>query len=99
MENIVGIILLIGLIVFLVGIVYCTIQNVRSLKKLKRNYDVASYRLDLIHRCYQDADLVEKIVNKHTYEEMLQSSKPLEDNYWFTPEEIKEINNDHISTL
>lgn len=99
MENIVGIILLIGLIVFLVGTVYCTIQNVRSLKESERNYDVASYRFDLMRRCYPDVDLLEKIVNKHTYKEMLQSSKPLEDNYWFTPEEIKEINNDHISTL
>ena len=86
------IILLVVLAVYLVGIV-------RSLKKLKRNDDVASYRLDLIHRCYPDADLVEKIVNKHTYEEMLQSPKPLEDIYWFTPEEIEEINNNYVSRL
>ena len=81
------------MVVGVVGIAYCAVQAVRSLKKLKRNNDVASYRLDLIHRCYLDADLLEKIVNKHTYEEMLQSSKPLEDSYWFTPEEIEEINN------
>ena len=81
------------MVVGVVGIAYCAVQAVRSLKKLKRNDDVASYRLDLIHRCYLDADLLEKIVNKHTYEEMLQSSKPLEDSYWFTPEEIEEINN------
>ena len=68
-------------------------------KELKRNDDVASYRLDLIHRCYPDADLVEKVVNKHTYEEMLQSSKPLEDIYWFTSEEIEEINNNYVSRL
>lgn len=72
---------------------------VRSFKKLKRNDDVASYRLDLVHRCRPDIDLAEKIMNKHTYEEMLQSSKPLEDSYWFTPEEIEEINNNHISHL
>ena len=81
------------MVVGVVGIAYCTVQAVRSLKKLKRNDDVAFYRLNLIHRCYLDADLLEKIVNKHTYEEMLQSSKPLEDSYWFTPEEIEEINN------
>ena len=87
------------MVVGVVGIAYCAVQAVRSLKKLKRNDDVASYRLDLIHRCYPDTDLLEKIVNKHTYEEMLQSSKPLEDSYWFTPEEIEEINNNYVSRL
>lgn len=99
MGNIICIILLVVWAVCLVGMAYCSVQAVRSLKKLKRNDDVASYRLDLIHRCYPDADLVEKIVNKHTYEEMLQSSKPLEDSYWFTPEEIEEINSNHLAHL
>ena len=99
MVNIICIILLVVWTVCLVGMVYCTIQSAKSLKKLKRNDDVASYRLDLVHRCCPDIDLVEKIVNKHTYEEMLQSSKPLEDSYWFTPEEIEEINNNHLSHL
>ena len=98
MENIICIILLVVWTVCLVGMVYCTIQSAKSLKKLKRNGDVASYRIGLICRC-SDADLAERIVNKHTYEEMLQSSKPLEDSYWFTPEEIEEINNNHISHL
>ena len=99
MENIICIILLVVLAVCLVGMAYCTVQSARSLKELKRNDDVTSYRLDLIHRCYPDADLIEKIVNKHTYEEMLQSSKPLEDKYWFTPDEIREINDNYISYL
>lgn len=99
MGNIICITLLVFWAVCLIGLVCCAVQAVRSLKKLKRNDDVASYRFDLIHRCYSDADLMEKIVNKHTYEEMLQSSKPLEDSYWFTPEEIEEINNNHISHL
>ena len=81
------------MVVGVVGIAYCAVQAVRSLKKLKRNSDVFSYRLDLIYRCFPDVDLLEKIVHKYTYEEMLQSSKPLEDSYWFTPEEIEEINN------
>ena len=88
-----GIIICIILIVGVIGMAYCAVQAVRSLKKLKRNSDVFSYRLDLIYRCFPDVDLLEKIVHKYTYEEMLQSSKPLEDSYWFTPEEIKEINN------
>ena len=96
MENIICITLL---VFWAVGLVCCAVQAVRSFKKLKRNDDVASYRLDLVHRCCPDIDLAEKIMNKHTYEEMLQSSKPLEDSYWFTPEEIEEINNNHISHL
>ena len=96
MVNIICIILL---VVWTVCMVYCAIQSAKSLKKLKRNGDVASYRLDLVHRCCPDIDLAEKIMNKHTYEEMLQSSKPLEDSYWFTLEEIEEINNNHISHL
>lgn len=96
MGNIIWIIIA---VLCLVGMVYCAIQGSKVYKKLKRNDDVAFYRLNLINRCYPDADLIEKIVNKHTYEEMLKSSKPLEDSYWFTPEEIEEINNNHISHL
>lgn len=99
MVNIICIILLVVWTVCLVGMVYCTIQSAKSLKKLKRNCDVVSYRIGLICRCRSDADLAERIVNKHTYEEMLQSSKPLEDKYWFTPDEIREINDNYISYL
>ena len=99
MGNIICITILVFWAVCLVGLVCCAVQAVRSFKKLKRNDDVASYRLDLVHRCCPDIDLAEKIINKHTYEEMLQSSKPLEDSYWFTPEEIEEINNNHIFHL
>ena len=93
MGNIICIILLVVWTVCLVGMVYCAVQSAKFLKRLKRNSDVASYRIGLICRCHSDVDLAERIVNKHTYEEMLQSSKPLEDSYWFTPEEIEEINN------
>ena len=93
MGNIICITLLVFWAVCLVGLVCCAVQAVRSFKKLKRNSNVFSYRLDLIYRCFPDVDLLEKIVHKYTYEEMLQSSKPLEDSYWFTPEEIEEINN------
>ena len=94
-----GIIICIILIVEVIGMAYGAVQAVRSLKKLKRNDDVASYRFNLINKCFPDVDLLEKIVHKYTYEEMLQSSKPLEDSYWFTPEEIKEINNNYVSRL
>ena len=93
MGTIMYIIPIVGMVVGVVGTAYCFIQTDKSLKKLKRNSDVFSYRVNLILRCSLNADLTEKIVHKHTYEEMLQSSKPLEDSYWFTPEEIEEINN------
>ena len=89
-----GIIICIILIVVgVVGTVYCLYKLINLLKKLKRNSNVFSYRVNLIYRCFPDVDLLDKIVHKYTYEEMLQSSKPLEDSYWFTPEEIEEINN------
>lgn len=96
MGNIIWIIIA---VLCLVSIVYCAIQGSKVYKKLKRNKDVYSYRLDLINRCYPDTNLMGKIINKHTYKEMLQSSKPLEDSYWFTTEEIEEINNNYISHL
>lgn len=99
MVNIICIILLVVWTVCLVGMVYCFVQSAKSLRKLKRNGDVASYRVGLICRCRSNADFAERIVNKHTYEEMLQSSKPLEDKYWFTPDEIREINDNYISYL
>lgn len=99
MGNIICIILLVVWTVCLVGMVYCAVQSAKSLKRSKRNGDVASYRIGLICRCRPDVALAERIVNKHTYEEMLQSSKPLEDKYWFTPDEIREINDNYISYL
>lgn len=97
MGNIIWIIIA---VLCLVGMVYCAIQGSKVYKKkLRRNDDVASYRFNLINKCFPDVDLLEKIVHKYTYEEMLQSSKPLEDSYWFTPEEIKEINNNYVSRL
>ena len=95
MGNIIWIIIA---VLCIVSIVYCAIQGSKVYKKLKRNKDVYSYRLDLISRCYPDPNLMGKIINKRTYNEMLQSSKPLEDSYWFTTEEIEEINNNYISS-
>lgn len=82
-----------------VGIAYYLYKLINLLKKLKRNRDVFFYRFNLIYRCSPDVDLLEKIVHKYTYKEMLQSSKPLEDSYWFTPEEIEEINNNISSKM
>lgn len=93
------IIFIIIMTVCLASAIYCFVQAIKGFQKLNRNEDVLSYRLELIHRCSPDIGLMEKIVHKHTYEEMLQSSKPLEDSYWFTPEEIEKINSNHILTL
>ncbi len=99
MGNIICIILIIVWVVCLIGMVYSAIQVSKSLKRLKRNDDVWYYRTRLIQRCSPDIELVEKIINKHSYEDMLNSCKPLEDKYWFTPKEIEEINSNHIFHL
>lgn len=99
MGNIICIILIVAWVVCLVGMTYSAIQASKSLKRLKRNDAVWLYRTRLIQRCSPDIELVERIINKHSYEDMLNSRKPLEDKYWFTPEEIEEINSNHISHL
>ena len=99
MVNIMSIIIpIVILVICLVGMVYCLIQAGESIKRLERNREVYSYRINLIDRCSPNVRLAEKIVDKYTYKEMLYSSKPLEDKYWFTPEEIEEINNNCISS-
>ncbi len=100
MRNIICIILIVVLVVVLVvcliGMVYSAIQANKSLKRLKRNDAVWFYRIKLIQRCSPDAELIKKIINKHSYEDMLNSCKPLEDKYWFTQEEIEEIDSKHV---
>lgn len=86
-------------IILIVVWVVCLIQASKSLKRLKRNDAVWSYRTGLIQRCSPNVELAERIIRKHSYEDMLSSSKPLGDKYWFTPEEIEEIDNNYISHL
>lgn len=99
MGNIICIILIIVWAVCLIGMVYSAIQASKSLKRLKRNDAVWFYRTRLIRRCSPDIELVEKIINKHSYEDMLNSCKPLEDKYWFTEEEIEKIDSNHIAHI
>ena len=99
MVIIIYIILLIAWLVCLIGMVYSSIQVSKSCKRLRRNDAVCHYRTGLIQKCSPDIELVEKIINKHSYEDMLNSCKPLEDKYWFTEEEIEKINSNHPSYL
>lgn len=99
MGNIICIILIVAWAVCLIGMIYSAIQANKSLKKLKRNDAVWFYRTRLIQRCSPDIELVEKIISKHSYEDMLNSCKPLEDKYWFTQEEIEKIDSNHISHI
>lgn len=99
MGNIICIILIVAWVVCLVGMTYSAIQASKSFKRLKRNDAVWSYRTGLIQRCSPNVELAERIIRKHSYEDMLNSSKPLGDKYWFTPEEIEEIDNNYISHL
>lgn len=48
MGNILCIILLVVWAICLVGMGYCVVRSAKSLKELKRNDNVASYRFNLI---------------------------------------------------
>lgn len=99
MGNIICIILIVVWAMCLIGVIYSTIQASKSLKRLRRNDAVWFYRTELIQRCSPNIELTEKIINKYSYEDMLNSCKPLEDKYWFTPEEIEEIDSNHVAHL
>lgn len=68
-------------------------------QRLKRNDAVWFYRTGLIQRCSPNIELAEEIIGKHSYEDMLNSCKPLEDKYWFTQEEIERIDSNHIAHI
>lgn len=93
------IILIVIFVICLVSIVHSGIQVSKSVKRLKRNDAVSFYRIRLVQRCSPNIELANKIINKHSYEDMFNSCKPLEDKYWFTPEEIEEINSNYMSCL
>lgn len=99
MGNIICIILIIVWTICLVGMIYSAIQAGKSLKRLKRNDAVWSYRTELIQRCSSNIELADEIISKHSYEDMLNSCKPLEDKYWFTQEEIERIDSNHIAHI
>ena len=74
---------LIWLIACIVGLVYCFFGlyknnlEIKKLQKLKnRNAHLYDYRCKIL---YKDQKLYEKLPS---YDEMLNSNKPLEDKYW-----------------
>lgn len=91
-------------ILCLIGLVWSFLE-VREAQRLSvRNHEVAKFRyylLDLsteyIIRHLNDPNLTELnnpylwLLEKHSYDEMLYSEKPLTLEEWFTEDEIKEI--------
>lgn len=78
------------------GMIWCIIGMKKTHNLMIRNNLVYTYRAKLITRCYPNSNLSSRLISKYTYDEMLYSSKPLEDEYWFTNEEIEEINKQDI---
>ena len=77
------IIITIWLLVCVLGLVYCFVMlyknglEIKKLKKLKqRNEHLYDYRVRIL---YEDKKAYDKLP---TYDEMLNSNKPLEDKYW-----------------
>lgn len=75
-------------------IIICTIGIIISMYVLIRNAKVYKFRSYLINLIYNNVDVnnfwtARKLFDKHTYEKMLYSFKPLKMEYWFTEEELK----------
>lgn len=89
----------------IIAFIVWIIVGVRIILRMKRNHKVAEFRCMISDMCYNYAmrnyktkgfDEVKEVWNwfdsKWTYDEMLKSSKPLTLEAWYTPEEIKKIN-------
>lgn len=94
-------------IIVLIGIFFLTFLVIIGTAQIylsKRNDEVCYFLMKLILMAYDynvrrvnEGDLNYKCAynwffSKYSYEELLYSVKPLELQYWFTEEEIKEIN-------
>jgi len=64
------------LTISLFGIIYCVLQIVKNTRLLKRNEKVCDYRTRILRRSMSEYESLP------SYDEMLYSSKPLEDIYW-----------------
>lgn len=87
------------MILLIILIILCVFLLVAIIYMYDRNDKVYRYRISLSERCYQKAqrdargckvtDIWNAIMDKHSYDDMLVSIKPLRDEYWFTEEELK----------
>lgn len=77
-------------------LIYSSVQMHKYNHRLKRNDKVYDFRSKLLSKTGIFDKLYEekqKIWNKYSYEDMLNSKKPLTLEEWFTPEEINILNN------
>lgn len=87
-------ILLLGAFVGICGMVFC-------LYKIDRSEKVYDFRIKILNMCndyffrhIDDKDILSKWckpLDKYTFEQMLNSYKPLKMEVWYTDEEIKEL--------
>ena len=89
----------------IIAFIVWIIVGIRIILRMKRDSKVEEFRNMISNMCYDYAmrnyktkgfDEVKEVWNwfdsKWTYDEMLKSSKPLTLEAWYTPEEIKKIN-------
>ena len=87
------------MIILLILVIISIFLFVSLIYIFNRNDSVYRYRMRLADRCYRKAqsdakrckvtDIWSIIMDKHSYDDMLVSIKPLRDEYWFTEEELK----------
>ena len=87
------------MIILLILVIISIFLFVSLIYIFNRNDSVYRYRMRLADRCYRKAqrdargckvtNIWNAIMDKHSYDDMLISIKPLRDEYWFTEEELK----------
>lgn len=97
--------LIVSFVICIIGLIICYIGLVQTSKEMERNHKVAEFRkmlydmsYDYVMRNYRTEGLIEVqkvwdwFADKWSYKELLDSSKPLTLEEWYTKEEIERIN-------
>lgn len=84
--------------IFIIIYIIIIVLSILNLYFIKRNNKVYDFRMEIIDLTHSgimlDKELFYKrmyLSDKHSYNKMLYSFKPLKLEYWYTPEEIKLI--------
>lgn len=82
--------------IFIIIYIIAIVLFILNLYFIKRDYKVYSFRKEIIDLTHSGIILDEELFykrmylsDKHSYNKMLYSFKPLKLEYWYTPEEIK----------
>lgn len=86
------------MMIFIIIYIIIIVLSILNLYFIKRNNKVYDFRMRIIDLTHSGIMLDEELFykrmylsDKHSYNKMLYSFKPLKLEYWYTPEEIKLI--------